>query len=95
MGQNTSTAILANEQWGSPRSGTVAQFRCTGCCQWGTWGGTQAQQFWLINNVAPTDQAECHNLDIPDFIGGAHGPARRLRPVGLAKSSTVAKFRLS
>ena len=30
MGRQTSTAILANERWGVPRSGTLVKFRYTG-----------------------------------------------------------------
>ena len=79
MGRHTSTAILANERWGVPRSGTVAQFRYTGFWRMsrnpirgsdlGTWAGTQAQQFWQMKDGESQDQAQWHNLDILDFGG--------------------------
>ena len=64
MGQRASTAILVNDRWGSPRSGTVAQFRYTEFYPWGTWASTQALQFWQMNDEAPEDQTQWHNLDI-------------------------------
>ena len=43
----------------------------------GTWASTQAQPFWQMIDGAPQDQAQWHNLDILDFVSGAHGPAHK------------------
>ena len=77
MGRHKGTQILANTYWGSPRSSTAPQNRYSEFCELGTWAGTQADWFLKIHIEAPQDQAQCHNLDLVEFVKGAQGQAHR------------------
>ena len=41
----------------------------------GTWACIKAYQSLQMNNGTPQDQVQWHNLDMLDFVSGAHGPA--------------------